>query len=121
MTITSALLGTVELKLSKCINDTWPVQLFPTHSSCKLCCFPTQLECNFVVLGGKMTVYNCGPIYYTVCLSCLKISLHVPSLLYHIGLCFFVLVIFLCMFILISNLNYLAAYFSFLIKITSLF
>lgn len=36
-----------------------------------------------------MTVYNCGPIYYTVCLSCLKISLHVPSLLYHIGLRFF--------------------------------
>lgn len=27
-----------------------------------------------------MTVYNCGPIYYTVCLLCLKISLHCAKL-----------------------------------------
>lgn len=102
------------------MNYTWPVQPFPTHFSCKLCCFPTQLECNFGVLGGeKMTVYNCGPIYYTVCLLCLKFSLHCAKLTvpYRIVL-FYLFFVCLCSFFNLS-LSYLAAtasYYSFLSK-----
>lgn len=63
-----------------------------------------------------MTVYNCGPIYYTFCFLCLAFSLHCANLSYRIML--FVLVS-LCVF-LISN--YLAAVaFLFLIKVSSLF
>ena len=39
-----------------------------------------------------MTVYNCGPIYYTVCLSCLKFSLHCAKLTVSYRTVLFVLV-----------------------------
>lgn len=42
-----------------------------------------------------MTVYNCGPIYYTVCLSCLKFSFHCAKLSVPYRIVLFVLV-FLC-------------------------
>lgn len=70
-----------------------------------------------------MTVYNCGPIYYTVCLLCLKFSLHCAKLTVPYRIVLFVLFLCVCLFFNLS-LSYLAAtafYFAFLITRSSLF
>lgn len=71
-----------------------------------------------------MTVYNCGPIYYTVCLLCLKFSLHCAKLTVPYRIVLFVLFSLFVFFFFNLSLSYLAAtafWFAFLIKMSSFF